>query len=161
MLLGTQTRSILQMETIAQQYLTKLRIIAKIPENGQLDLTNNDLNIYSPGFASWVHRKIHGDGKLNTVGFLQKFYQEVTGFTTDLIQSAESDQNRDSKNRKHSLLASLASNILESITGIENLGKTYRSYPKITSNLETIQKDIIEPQLATIRNSLPYVVAIS
>ena len=56
-----------KMDAIAHKYLTKLRIISKIPENGQLDLTNNDLNIYFPSIVNWIYRKIKGDGKMNTV----------------------------------------------------------------------------------------------
>lgn len=144
-----------QMETISHQYLTKLRIIAKIPENGQLDLTNNDLNIYSPGFLNWINRKLQGDGKLNTVNYLRSFYKEINSFTTELMKSIEVEQNTVNKARKTILLASLAEKVKLSTVGVSNLMKTYRSWHKIISTLESIQQDIIENQLKNIILFLP------
>lgn len=152
---SAQSRTVIQMEIIAHQYLTKLRIIAKIPENGQLDLTNNDLNIYSPGLVNWVYRKMHGDGKLNTIGFLKTFYQEVVVFTSELMKSIEAERAATNRNRKYVLLASLAEKIKESTVGVDNLIKTYRYYHKIISTLESIQQDIVENQLKSIIMFLP------
>lgn len=154
-MLKTNIKNLPQMETIAHQYLTKLRIIAKIPENGQLDLTNNDLNIYSPSLLNWINRKLQGDGKLNTVSYLRSFYREINGFTTEMMKSIEVEQNNVNKNRKTVLLASLAEKIKESTIGIENLIKTYRHYHKIVSTLESIQQDIIENQLKTVILFIP------
>ena len=138
------------METIAHKYLTKLRIISKIPENGQLDLTNNDLNIYSPGLVSWIHRKMSGDGKINTVGFLRSFYQEIILFTNEIMTSIAMEPNRATKRRRYVLLATLAKKIKESQSGFVNLKRTYQNYPKIISMLESIEQDLIETQLRCI-----------
>jgi len=154
-MLKTHIKNLPQMETIAHQYLTKLRIIAKIPENGQLDLTNNDLNIYTPGFVNWINRKLQGDGKLNTVTYLRTFYREINNFTTELMKSIEVEQNSVSKSRKTILLASLAEKVKVSTVGVENLMKTYRSWHKIISTLESVQQDIIENQLKNIILFLP------
>ena len=154
-MINTGIKNIQQMENIAQQYLTKLRIIAKIPEYGQLDLTNNDLNIFSFGLFTWINRKISGDGKDNTVNFLRNFYREVMGFTSELMLSIESDTCGINKNRKYILLASLADKVKESTTGIQNLMTTYKSWHKIISVLESIQQDIIECQLKNILIFLP------
>ena len=154
-MLKTHVKNLPQMEIIAHQYLTKLRIIAKIPENGQLDLTNNDLNIYSPTIINWVYRKLQGDGKLNTVAYLRTFYREINGFTTELMKSIEVEQNAIVKSHKTILLTSLAEKIKESTIGVENLVKTYRHYHKIISTLESIQQDIIENQLKNIIMFIP------
>jgi hypothetical protein len=154
-MLKTRVKPLPQMELIAHQYLTKLRIIAKIPENGQLDLTNNDLNIYYSTLINWVCRKLHGDGKLNTVSYLRTFYREINGFTTELMKSIEVEQNTVIKSRKTILIASLAEKIKESTIGVENLVKTYQHYPKIISTLESIQQDIIENQLKNIIMFIP------
>jgi hypothetical protein len=143
------------MEIIAHQYLTKLRIIAKIPENGQLDLTNNDLNIYNPTIINWFYRKLQGDGKLNTVAYLRTFYREINSFTTELMKSIEVEHNTIVKSHKTILLTSLAEKIKESTIGVENLVKTYRHYHKIISTLESIQQDIIENQLKNIIMFIP------
>jgi hypothetical protein len=154
-MLRTHIKNLPQMETIAHQYLTKLRIISKIPENGQLDLTNNDLNIYDPGLVNWINRKLQGDGKMNTVSYLRTFYREINSFTTELMKSIEVEQNSIRKDRKTVLLASLAEKVKVSTVGVENLMKTYRLWHKIISTLESIQQDIIENQLKTVILFLP------
>jgi hypothetical protein len=143
------------MEIIAHQYLTKLRIIAKIPKNGQLDLTNNDLNIYNSTLINWFYRKLQGDGKLNTVAYLITFYREINGFTTELMKSIDVEQNSIVKSHKTILLTSMAEKIKESTIGVDNLMKTYRQYHKIISTLESIQQDIIENQLKNIVMFIP------
>jgi hypothetical protein len=143
------------MEIIAHKYLTKLRIIAKIPENGQLDLTNNDLNIYSPGWANWIHRKISGDGKLNTVGFLKTFYQEIIAFTCEIMTSISLEPNRSIKRSRYALLTNIAEKIKESQSGFVRLKRTYQNYPNIISMLESIEQDLIETQLRCIFAFLP------
>ena len=35
------------MESLTQRYLTRLRLISKIPEGGKISTVNNDLNIYT------------------------------------------------------------------------------------------------------------------
>jgi hypothetical protein len=154
-MLKTNVKNLPQMEVIAHQYLTKLRIVSKIPENGQLDLTNNDLNIYSPTLVNWIYRKLQGDGKSNTVAYLKTFYREINGFTTELMKSIEVEQNEVTRNRKTILLASIAEKIKESTMGIDNLMKTYRQWHKIISTLESIQQDIIENQLKMIIMFIP------
>jgi hypothetical protein len=149
------TENFPQMETIAQQYLTKLRIITKIPENGRLNLTNNDLNIYVSGFWSWVYRKSQGDGKLNTVNYLSSFYREINTFTTELMNSINVEKNEIVKTQKIIWLSSIAEKIKESTVGINNLIKTYRLYHKIISTLESIRQDIIDTQLKNILLFIP------
>jgi hypothetical protein len=154
-MLNTHSKNFSHMEIVAQQYLTKLRIIAKIPENGQLDLTNNDLNIYNSTIVNWIYRKMQGDGKINTVSYLITFYREINTFTTELMKSIVVEQNENVKSHKTFLLTSLAEKIKESTIGVGNLVKTYRHYHKIISTLESIQQDIIENQLKNIIMFIP------
>ena len=154
-MLKTRIKNLSQMDTIALQYLTKLRIISKIPENGHLDLTNNDLNIYTPTFLNWIYRKLQNDGKLNTIKYLKSFYIEVNGFIKELMKSIEVEQNEINKSRKLILLSSMAEKIKESTIGVDNLIKTYRDYHKIISTLESIQQDIINIQLKEIIVFIP------
>ena len=65
------------MESILHNYLTKLRIISKIPENGRLDTTQNDLNIYYNSLTNWVWRKFSGDSKDCTTKYLVILYREI------------------------------------------------------------------------------------
>ena len=142
------------MENIAHRYLTKLRIISKIPENGQLDLTNNDLNIYKPSLVNWISRKMGGDGKANTVSFLRSFYQELILFTDELMASSNADRTALAKRNRYALLATIAKKIKESQIGFANLKKTYAAYPKIISMLESVEQDLIDTQLRNIASFL-------
>ena len=143
------------MDSIVHQYLTKLRIIAKVPENGQLDLTNNDLNVYNPSLVGWIYRKLYGDGKKNSVVYLLSFYRELNVFTTDLMKSINIDDQKTSKMHKLTILTILAEKIKGSTVGIENLTHTYRKYHKVVSILESIRQDIIDIQLNNIISFIP------
>lgn len=138
------------MESIANRYMTKLRLIAKIPENGLLDLTNNDLNIYQPGLYSWFRRKLYGDGKANTELFLKNLYTEINSFTEELMKSIRDETSLEQKSRKTNLLRNLVKNIKQSIEGLKNLMKTYVKFPRTVSELESIEQDVVEPQLVII-----------
>ena len=47
--------------------------------------------------VNWIYRKLQGDGKLNTVAYLNTFYREINGFTTELIKSIVVEQNEITK----------------------------------------------------------------
>ena len=143
------------MDNILHQYLTKLRIISKIPENGRLNTTQNDLDIYYDTFTSWMWRKISGDSKDCTTKYLINLYREINSFSDQLMHNINSDQNQTSKNKKLVMLVSLAEKIKESLTGIRNLIGTYQNYLKIVSLLEYIEHDIIIPQYNTLKKFIP------
>ena len=75
------------MDNILHQYLTKLRIISKIPENGRLNTTQNDLDIYYDTFTSWMWRKISGDSKDCTTKYLINLYREINSFSDQLMHN--------------------------------------------------------------------------
>mgnify|MGYP007125718649 FL=1 len=143
------------MDNILHTYLTKLRIISKIPANGKLDITNNDLNIYYDSVVNWVLRKFHGDNKYNATKYLTDIYREINLFSDQLMYSIESEMNNVTKIKKMNMLVSLAEKIKESMIGIKNLIGTYKEYLKVISLLECLEQDIILPQYRSIKKFIP------
>jgi hypothetical protein len=143
------------MDSILHQYLTKLRIISKIPEHGKLDTTQNDLNIYYGTIMNWVWRKFSGDSKDCTTKYLVGLYREINSFSDQLMYNIKTEQNAISKNKKLTMLVSLTEKVKESLTGIRNLIGTYQSYLKVVSVLECLEQDIIIPQYHTLKKFIP------
>jgi len=143
------------MDSVLHTYLTKLRIISKIPERGRLDTTQNDLNIYYPTVANWMWRKFNGDSKDSTTKYLLVLYRDINTFSEQLMHSITTENNTTSKNRKIIMLVSLNEKIKESINGIRNLLETYKDYLKVVSLLECLEQDIIMPQLNILKKFIP------
>jgi len=145
----------MNMENILHQYLTKLRIISKIPEHGKLDTTQNDLNIYYGTIMNWVWRKFNGDSKDCTTKYLVGLYREINSFSDQLMYNITTEHNAIIKNKKMTMLVSLTEKVKESLTGIRNLIDTYQSYLKVVSVLECLEQDIIIPQYHTLKKFIP------
>lgn len=143
------------MDSILHQYLTKLRIISKIPENGKLDTTQNDLNIYYGTIMNWVWRKFNGDSKECTTKYLVSLYREINSFSDQLMYNITTEQTGIVKNKKITMLVSLTEKIKESLTGIRNLIGTYQNYLKVVSLLECLEQDIIIPQYHSLKKFIP------
>ena len=143
------------MESILHNYLTKLRIIAKIPENGRLDTTQNDLNIYYNSLTNWCWRKFSGDSKDCTTKYLVSLYREINAFSDQLMCNITTEQNPTQKNRKLTMIISLAEKIKESLSGVRNLIGTYKSYLKVVSVLECLEQDIILPHYYSLKKFIP------
>lgn len=143
------------METMNHSYLSKLRIISKIPEHGKLDTTHNDINIYYASTFNWVCRKIQGDSKHNAVKYLTILYREINTFSDQLMCNIANEQDVVKKHKKLTMLASLTEKIKESLNGIRNLTGTYKDYLKVVSLLECLEQDIIIPQYKILKDFLP------
>lgn len=143
------------METVTHSYLTKLRIISKIPENGKLDTTQNDINIYYGTLINWAWRKFQGDSKIASVKYLTDLYREVNSFSDQLMQNIIIESNELRQNKKMVMLVSLSEKIKESLTGIRHLSGTYKDYLKIVSQLECLEQDIIIPQYRILKQFIP------
>ena len=143
------------MENILHQYLTKLRIISKIPENGRLDTTKNDLNIYNNTIIDWCWRKLSGDSKECTAKYLVELYREINSFSEQIKYNIVTETESTQKNRKLTMLVSLTEKIKESLIGVRNLINTYKTYLKIVSVLECLEQDIILPQYYSLKKFIP------
>ena len=143
------------MDTILHAYLCKLKIIAKLPVNGKFDTTNNDLNIYYGSMSGWIWRKFQGDGKENATRYLQDLYRDITTFADQTMHNIRTETSQTRRHKKMVMLVSLTEKLKESITGINNLGGTYKNYIKTSSLLECLNQDIITPLLRTLYMFIP------
>lgn len=143
------------MEIVTHTYLTKLKIISKIPVNGRLDITQNDLNIYEWSIMNWLWRKTYSDSKYNATKYLIDLYREINSFSEQLMLNISSENIGTYRQRKLILLVSLTEKIKQSITGIRNLMGTYKGYLKVVSQLECLEQDIIIPQYNTLKAFIP------
>lgn len=144
-----------KMETVIHTYLTRLRIISKIPSNGKIDITNNDLNIYYNSIPNWIRRKIQGDSKDNATKYLMDLYREINEFSDQLMYNINTEDDPITKRKKIIMLVSLAEKIKESLMGIRNLIGTYKDYLKTVSLLECLEQDIIIPQFRVLKSFIP------
>ena len=144
-----------KMETVIHTYLTRLRIISKIPSNGKIDITNNDLNIYYNSIPNWIRRKIQGDNKDNATKYLMDLYREINEFSDQLMYNINTEDDPINKRKKIIMLVSLAEKIKESLMGIRNLIGTYKDYLKTVSLLECLEQDIIIPQFRVLKSFIP------
>lgn len=130
------------MNAIIHDYLIKLRVISKIRRGQRLDTTRG-LTVYKEGIIQWFYRKWCHDNKDETVRILLDLYRSIDQSVGQLIMEIKNKQNtKNTKTRKIQIATNLAMKIKTSITGIENLAKTYIHYPKITATLEGIVEDI-------------------
>jgi hypothetical protein len=143
------------MENILHTYLTRLRLISKIPINGKLSTTHNDLNIYYGGVVGWLYRKAYGDNKDNATKYLIDLYREINSFSDQLMYNIETEQSEIRKRKKTTMLVSLTEKLKESLTGVRNLIGTYKDYLKIVSLLECLEQDLIIPQYRTLLKFIP------
>jgi len=137
------------------KYLAKLRVLSQLKVGDKLDIANNDLDIYSAGYVSWMYRKYYGSCKINDLDFLDTLYCEICEFTDDLMASIRDETDTLVKNSKNELLIKLTDTLKISIIGISALRDTYSGYPKCVAMIDCLQFDIIEPRLSVIRNFIP------
>jgi len=101
----------------------KLVFISLIKENQRLDLTNG-LSIYSNSFYSFILRNIYKDGRKSTINYIKLLYDEAFIYI---------------KEKKSTELITI---VKQSITGLDNLIKTYSNDLYFISSIETIKKNI-------------------
>jgi hypothetical protein len=143
------------MDTLLHSYLCKLKIIAKLPENGRFDTSNNDITIYANTLYNWARRKIIGYSKEDTTKYLVELYREIKGFADQIMYNIATEHNTSVKISKMSMLISLAEKIKESLTGIKNLIDTYKGFYTTVSRLECLEQDIITPLYIAIKFFIP------
>lgn len=130
-----------EIDILAYNYITKLRIISKIESGGKLNTINNKLDIYKNGIKNWLKRNYYGDGRKQTVLYLKHLYKEIRLFSNSLINNIHYEKESLDVDRKLDLLISLAEQIRESIIGIKNLKETYKNCPRTLASLECIEND--------------------
>lgn len=129
------------MNNIMQDHLTNLRVIGKIQEGQSLDTTKK-LSVYEPTWWNWVFRKWGSDGKVEVVRFLREFYRTLDQSTEQLINDYNKAHDESKKGKYLENAINLAYQIRNSLAGVNNLTKTYKKFPDVVADLESITQDV-------------------
>ncbi len=129
------------MQNAIHEALNKLRLIGKIHEGQSLDTTTGNIYIYDFNIWNWIWRKLYRDGKCEVTRWLQDFYVSLDQVTEQLISDINNIKDEVRKNRLIEIAITLAERLKGSFVGIENISKTYSSYPKTVAELDGIVQD--------------------
>lgn len=132
--------------------IIKLETLSRIPKNGRLDLTSGDIEICYYGWTEWLKRKIYRDGKEKTIERLNYFFDHVLQTSNEMINCISTDCD-DIKDKAEDLSA-IATELANSIVGINNLRDTYVEYQKINAQLRFICEQYIAVQYHKIVDAL-------
>lgn len=128
------------MNNITHEYLDKHRLIGTINAGDRLDTTNG-LSIYQSTWLNALYRNWYGDTRYVAVQQLQELYcsirQSVEYIITDIREPRRSNKREESIR----IAVSLAEKLKKSISGVENLSKTYNKHREVCSRLEGIIED--------------------
>lgn len=129
------------MNHIKRNLIIKLETLSRIPKNGKLNLTANDIEIFQNSWIEWFKRWKSGDGREKTVERLNSFYDHVLQTSNDMINciAVRCDDVRD----KAEDLSAIATELANSISGINNLRDTYIDDQKINAELRFICEQYI------------------
>jgi hypothetical protein len=128
------------MNNILYEYFTKLRIISKLVAGQRLS-TNGALTICNDTLIDWFWRKLYHDSKDETTRVLLTIYQGIQQCAEQLIGEYNAAKDASYKMRKLQVIKDFAEVLKDSIKGLDNLSKTYSTYPTTVSNLEGIVHD--------------------
>jgi len=149
-----------------REIIIKLETLSRIPKNGKLNLTANDIEIYQSTMLEWIKRWASGDGRENTVSHLNHFFDHVLLTTDDMIDcisgagpgagSACPDARsvNDECRKKANDLSTIALALANSIAGINNLRETYVKDEKTNAHLRFICEQYIALQYHKIIETL-------
>ncbi len=130
------------MNDTMHELLIKVRIIGKIRENQKLD-TSNGLHVYNDGWLNWIMRKWNRDNKDEGVRFLRDLYRSLEQSVDILINETKLLKNDAKKSKIIYVMINIATDLKNSIKGLDNLSKTYAAYPSTTSAIEGILRDYV------------------
>jgi hypothetical protein len=131
--------------------LNRLRIISKLREGQKIDTTNNGINIYTDGWYNWAIRKFYRDNKDEGTRFLLDTYRS---FGQSIQTVIDEYKNLGKPNTIH-VLINAATELRNSINGLDNLSKTYANYPKTIAEIEGIIRDYIIVTYNTLLDAIP------
>lgn len=139
---------------IMHEHINKLRIISKIRPGQKLDTTSG-ITVYEESIFNWLYRKYYRDSKDEAVRILQEIYKSIDRSTEQLLLDFKNVKDKNKLFKLITIIINLAENIKSSITGIENLSKTYVQYPKTVATLEGIIQDFAIVSYTQLLESIP------
>lgn len=134
----------LTIPTDLHELLNKMRIISSIQEGQKIDSIGK-MNIYTPSVSSWILRKWHGNNKDETIRTLTELYKTFSTTINTLIleHSAHGICEEKYEANFQYILKMSAAELRKSIDGLDNLSKTYNTYPHVYTALEGLLRDYI------------------
>ena len=144
------------MERNSINILMNLRMISKIQNGMSLNLINKaEPCIYDPTWGNWIMRKLHRDGKINTITWLLNLYIDIKTFSIELIKSINTESDEVIKLDRVLMLKRIAFELFKSNFGLDSLTATYSFYTSTVSRIESIELDIVKPLIDRISLVLP------
>ena len=134
--------------------IIKLETLSRIPKNGRLNLTSNDIEIYQNTWGEWLRRKIYSDSREKTIERLNSFFDHVLQTSNDMINCIAIGC-EDIKEKAEDLNA-IATELANAIVGINNLRDTYIDDQKIGAQLRFICEQYIAVQYHKIIDALEH-----
>jgi hypothetical protein len=124
--------------------LLNLKIISKLEENDKLITTEKLLKIDKPTLLQGVHRWMGNESRTNTLEILNQIYENSFNITDNLLDK-EKESNENKKELEDSNSQIFQKFIIEftnSLTGIDNLKKTYKNDILVLSQLDMISNKL-------------------
>ena len=125
-------------------YLLNLKIISKLEENDKLITTDKLLKIDKPTIFQGVHRWMSNESRSNTLEVLNQIYENSFDIT-DILLNKEKEATENKKELEDSNSQIFQKFIIEftnSLSGIDNLKKTYKDDILVLSQLDMISNKL-------------------
>lgn len=120
--------------------LNKLRIIAKIKPGQKLN-TINQFDIYTDSLYNRLVRMLSRENRFENTRYLQNFYKNVFDLSDNLIKEYKNINDTNKKKYMLQTIINVASELKESVTGLNNLLETYQTSEKTVAEIDGIIKD--------------------
>ena len=147
------------MNNVLHEQLNQLRVISLFKEGNKGRLEHGFLTIDDNSWFGWIRRQqwmrpwvSDVNSKEETVKYLQDFYVSISQSVEHLMLEITHGKDEMKKEKAISTAKSLAEKIKASFDGLENMAKTYKHFPKQSSEIRGIIDDYARPALQILLN---------
>ena len=125
-----------------EEVIINLKLISEIQINDKLRIYGNNIDIDSRYIKS-IMRIFYGDGRANTVKFINMLINYAIKYSNNLIQiiNSENNENPELKHNKHQLNV-LTTSLNTSLNGLNKIKITYQNDNVFIANIELISDKI-------------------
>ena len=124
--------------------LLNLKIISKLEENDKLITTEKLLKIDKPTLLQGVHRWMGNESRTNTLEMLNQIYENSFNITDSLLdkEKESSENKKELEDSNSQIFQKFIIEFTNSLTGIDNLKKTYKNDILVLSQLDMISNKL-------------------
>lgn len=124
--------------------LLNLKIISKLEENDKLITTNNLLKIDKPTILQGVHRWMGSESRTTTLDMLTKIYEDCFNITDNLLDKEKElkEMKKELEDSNSQIFQKFIIEFTNSLSGIDNLKKTYKNDVLVLSQLDMISNKL-------------------